>query len=149
VDVLKYGRNTDKQAKLVSLNQTLGPVKTLPILQFAPRPVTDKYFNLSPDYEASLLGDEGKIKRGALTDFDISYIIERGSREVKNAFEWKVKREKANSEHVKRMYGKDWDNKDNAGNLYKMNDTIDLANPEYSEEQAEKMKIINQENNAS
>lgn len=98
-------------------------------------------------YEQSLLGENGKIARGAVTDYDIDFILDKGDAKLKEAFNRKYEKEKKNAEHVQRVYGKEWTNKDNEGNLYKIMDTpVDLEKPKYDAKQAEKIKPILKEN---
>ncbi len=78
-----------------------------------------------PTYEDKLLGmngETGMIERGALTDKDINFILDSKDSKLINKLEKKYEKEKVNSDHVKRMYGNDWTNKDNEGNLFK--DTV-------------------------
>lgn len=72
--------------------------------------------------EQELMGINGKpgyIERGKLTDGDIDFILNSGDKKLIRKLDEKYKREKVNSEHVKRIYGNAFDNKDNKGNLYK------------------------------
>lgn len=101
-------------------------------------------------YEDQLLGNNGKpgaIERGALTDKDIYFIQNSGDRRLKNALEQKYNREKSNSEHVQRMYGSAFTNKDNDGNLYKDTDVSSpLTKPTVNQKNVQKMQQILKEN---
>jgi len=105
---------------------------------------------LPKGYEESLLGTDkqvGKIEKGDLTDYDISFILDKGDRKLKQKFDAKYRREKKNAEHVQRLHGNDWTNKDNNGNLFKIIDTpIDPEKPQYDPIQADKMKTVLKEN---
>lgn len=75
-----------------------------------------------PTYEDRLLGingEAGMIEKGSLTDKDINYILDSNDPKLLKCLDKKYQKEKKNSEHVQRMYGKDWTNKDNDGNLFK------------------------------
>lgn len=75
-----------------------------------------------PTYEDKLMGingKEGMIERGALTDKDINFILDSKDSKLIQKLEKKYEKEKVNADHVHRMYGKDWTNKDNQGNLFK------------------------------
>lgn len=109
-------------------------------------------FNRLPKgYEDSLLGEKGKIARGDLTDYDIDFIVDHsGDRKLQGALERKYEKEKSNSEHIKRVYGDAWDNKDNEGNLFKCVDSdVSMGKNNYDPAQGAKMeKIINKNSGA-
>lgn len=106
----------------------------------------------SPSYRDHLLGKNGgmnMIDKGSLTDRDINYILDSDDKELKKALDKKYKREKANSEQVQRLYGNDFTNRDNDGNLFK---DIATYHPETvgstKEDVANMKEILNQKTNA-
>lgn len=104
----------------------------------------------TPSYEDRLLGHNGQtglIERGAVSDKDISFILQSGDRSLNRALESKYQREKRNVAHVQRMYGNAFTNKDNDGNLYKDSDiSSPILDPTSSKEDVERMENILKEN---
>jgi len=101
---------------------------------------------IGPKYEDRLLGFNGQpgmIERGSLTDKDINFILDSGDSKLLSALERKYEKEKKNSEHVKRIYGDAFDNKDNDGNLFKDKSLdIDMSKTMDTPEDVKKMKTI-------
>lgn len=99
----------------------------------------------TPTYEDKLMGINGQmgmIERGSLTDKDINFILDSGDSKLINKLEKKYEKEKKNADHVQSVYGKEWTNKDNDGNLFK--DTI-VYDP--ATERSTKESIKNYEEN--
>ena len=103
-----------------------------------------------PSYEDKLLGYNGKpgmISKGSLTDKDINFIMDSGDKRLINALERKYEREKKNSEHVQRVHGSAFTNKDNDGNLYKDTDiSKPVIDPESTKKDVKRMEKILKEN---
>lgn len=100
----------------------------------------------TPSYEERLLGyggKEGMISKGTLTDKDINFVLKSGDSKLKKALDEKYRREKKNSEHIKRVHGSAFVNKDNNGNLYVDKDLgVDVANTIDTPEDVKKMQEI-------
>lgn len=104
-----------------------------------------------PTYEDKLLGingKEGMIERGALTDNDINFILDSKDSKLINKLERKYEKEKVNADHVQRMYGKEWTNKDNDGNLFKDTTLYDPSTERSSKKTIKKYEEFKSKSNA-
>ena len=87
------------------------------------------------------------IAKGSLTDKDINFILDSGDSKLISALERKYEREKKNVEHIQRVHGSVFTNKDNEGRLYKDTDiSHPIVDPGSDQKDVNRMKEILKEN---